>query len=245
MLDAGETVKPPGDPTCLRMAGMFMEEAWRCTLWAAGVWIKSTNHKWKIVPTHSPIKSSSAYLFHLLLDFSVSTSADVWTTKFACIGFPAMNSLESKSRPIIPYLGDEHPQLPANLRWKPTNSMGFDSHPTFFHLPGAGLDVPAQCKTLKYWLSAYLASRQHATLQTWWIPSIMDINRDVIGIWWDKCVYIYIYKPCNLGLSKNGLTVFSRVNSGKFWDFPRDFGVLKMPIQMDMKNLSHEFERKS
>jgi len=27
MLDAGETVKPPGDPTCLRMAGMFMEEA--------------------------------------------------------------------------------------------------------------------------------------------------------------------------------------------------------------------------
>ena len=47
-------------------------------------------------------------------------------------------------------------------------------------------------------------------------------------------------------MSKNGLTVFSRVNSGKFWDFPWDFGVLKMPIQLDMKNLSHEFvERKS
>ena len=193
MLDASETVKPPGDPTCLRMAGMFMEEAWRCTLWAAELWIKSTNHKWKIVPTHSPIKSSSAYLFHLLLDFSVSSSADVWTTKLACIGFPVMNSLESKSRPIIPYLGDEHPQLPANLGWKPTNSMGFDSHPPSFNLPGAGLDVPAQCKTLKYWLSAYLASRQHAALQTWWIPSIMDINRDVIGIWWDKCVCIYTY----------------------------------------------------
>lgn len=122
------------DPTCLRMAGMFMEEAWRCTLWA-GLWIKSTNHKWKIVPTHSPIKSSSAYLFHLLLEFSVSTSADVWTTKFACIGFPGMNSLESKSRPIIPYLeifGGWTSTTTSKFGMKTNKFHGFWLTPTFF-----------------------------------------------------------------------------------------------------------------